>query len=155
MIVKIARTIFIFIVSPVVVGFLLSTANADTYCFEKAGVYYNVSPALLTAISYVESKRDPNAVHHNTNGSVDRGHMQINSCWKRSLSAGWNHLSTPCYCTMVGAWILRQCVDRYGYDWDAVVCYHMGKASSELEHRKKQQAANYVGKVQFAITNFK
>jgi len=22
---------------------------------------------------------------------------------------------TPCYCTMVGAWVLAQCVEKYGF----------------------------------------
>jgi len=130
-------------------------AMADTYCFEKAGQYYNISPALLAAISYVESNHNPDAVHYNTNGSADYGHMQINSCWKKSLSFRWKYLSDPCYCTMVGAWILRQCADRYGYNWNAVACYHTGRAISELDPGEKQRGINYIRKVQHFVSSFR
>ncbi len=124
---------------------------AGIYCFDKAGRDYNISPALLSAISYVESSHNANAINHNTNGSVDYGHMQINSCWKKSLSSRWKYLSDPCYCTLVGAWILRQCINRYGYRWNAVACYHMGRVPSEHESRKRQEAVNYIQKVQHAL----
>ena len=132
-----------------------SPAITDTYCFEKAGRYYNISPTLLIAISQVESNHNPVAIRHNLNGSVDYGHMQINSCWKKSLSAGWEYLSDSCYCTMVGAWVLQRCIDRYGYNWNAVACYHAGRAPSELGDRKKRQAVNYVIKIQQAVKNLK
>lgn len=134
---------------------LLSPAAVHAYCFEKAGQYYNISPLLLIAISCVESNHRPDAVHRNADGSVDYCHMQVNSCWKKHLPDAWRHLSDPCYCTMVGAWILRQCIDRYGYNWDSVACYHAGKSPSELDHPRKQAVADYVRKIQHAVLNIR
>ena len=150
---KIQKTIFISLLF--LTAAVPSLVTADTYCFEEVGRYYNISPTLLTAISHVESNHNPAAIRHNLNGSIDCGHMQINSCWKKSLSAGWEHLSNPCYCTMVGAWILNGCVERYGYNWNAVACYHAGRSPAELRSKRKQRAVSYIKKVQHAIIGFK
>ena len=145
------KIVFIFLVFLIPVVFSQATVHA--YCFEKAGRYYDISPTLLKAISLVESNYKPDAVHRNMDGSVDYCHMQVNSCWKKHLSYKWQYLSDPCYCTMVGAWILRQCIDRYGYNWNAVACYHTGKSPTELKLPKKRRAINYVRKVQHALSN--
>ncbi|MCD4831021.1 MAG: lytic transglycosylase domain-containing protein [Anaerohalosphaeraceae bacterium] len=125
-----------------IVFFVLSA-----FCFDDAGRHYNIPPGLLKAISLVESNMQPDAVNHNKNGSVDYGHMQINSYWKKHLQERWRYLGDPCYCTMVGAWILRQCIDRYGFNPDAVVCYHTGKSLSELSHTKTSKAIAYLNKI--------
>jgi soluble lytic murein transglycosylase-like protein len=94
-------------------------------CFEEAGRGYGISPALLYTIAKVESNLNPGAVNRNTNGSYDYGLMQINSGWYATLGRDrWDRLSDACYNVHVGAWILRQCIDRYGYTWDAVGCYN-------------------------------
>ncbi|MDI6890539.1 MAG: lytic transglycosylase domain-containing protein, partial [Thermodesulfovibrionales bacterium] len=33
-------------------------------------------------------------------------------------------LSDPCYNVMTGARILRLCIDKHGYTWEAVGCYN-------------------------------
>ena len=75
-------------------------------------------------------------------------HMQVNSYWKKYLGKRYDHLFNACYCTTVGAWILKQCMDRYGYDWDAVACYHTGygisDAKSSLKHKN---GLRYIHKV--------
>jgi soluble lytic murein transglycosylase-like protein len=119
----------------------------SAFCFDDAGRYYNIPPGLLKAISLVESNMQPDAVNHNKNGSVDYGHMQINSYWKKHLKERWQFLGDPCYCTMVGAWILSQCIDRYGFNPDAVVCYHTGKPLSELSHARISKAVVYLDKI--------
>jgi len=51
--------------------------------------------------------------------------MQINSSWAATLGPDrWNALADPCTNVKTGAWILRQCIDKYGYNWKAVGCYN-------------------------------
>ncbi|RMG61224.1 MAG: hypothetical protein D6713_00860 [Deltaproteobacteria bacterium] len=69
---------------------------------------------------------DPEARRVNGNGTVDVGLMQVNSSWRRVLGEGFWELarSSPCGNVYAGAYVLRLCVDRFGYNWDAVGCYH-------------------------------
>lgn len=86
----------------------------DAYCFQEAGSYYGISPVLLKAISDVENNGNIHAVNYNQSSrTVDIGHMQINSFWQKHLGENYERLFNACFCTMVGAWILKQCVDRY------------------------------------------
>lgn len=117
------------------------------YCYNEAGMYYDVSPILLKSISKVESSYKPNAVNYNKNGSVDVGHMQINSCWKDSLGTRWNYLGNPCYNTYVGAWILKQCQVKHGNTWDAVACYNSGRPLSALKGDTLRKVTKYVYRV--------
>ena len=117
-------------------------------CFEVAGKEYNIAPELLRAISYVESRHKPDAINNNKNKTYDYGHMQVNSFWKKYLKEDYSMLNNPCYCTKVGAWILKQCIDRYGYNWNAVACYNTGSLKTP-EKRKIGQV--YIKKVQAAL----
>ncbi len=112
---------------------------------------YQINPALIRAIAQVESDFNPSAVNHNPNNSYDTGLMQINSRWKKQLGNRWQHLSDPCYNVMAGTWILRQCMDRYGYAWDAVACYHTGKGLSDSSGKKQARAKTYVRRIQNAL----
>jgi len=121
--------------------------EVSAFCFGQAGRLYNISPHLLRAIARVESGLNPSAVNQNGDGSYDYGLMQINSRWQDGLNGNFKYLSDPCYNVMVGSWILRQCMDRYGYTWDAVACYNTGKGISELRGSKKKRAINYIRRV--------
>ena len=125
------------------------SALAENFCFTEAGRAYDISPSLLKAISEVESNGNPHAVNYNRySGSTDIGHMQINSFWKKYLGKRYDHLFNACYCTKVGAWILQQCIERYGYEWDAVACYHTGYGISDAKSGlKHKNALRYVHKV--------
>ena len=95
------------------------------FCFDEAGKKYAISPVLLECIARTESHLDPKAENKNRNGSVDIGLMQVNSYWIKTLALDKERLITDaCYNTMTGALILRQCIDRYGYSWEAVGCYN-------------------------------
>jgi len=139
----------------IIAGLILATAapclpsrqECYGFCFKRAGLAYQVSPRLLEAIARLESNMDPQAVNRNPDGSYDYGLMQINSRWQKILGKRWQYVSNACYNVMVGAWILRQCIDRYGYTWDAVACYHTGKGLSRLKGKRKQRAARYVTRV--------
>jgi soluble lytic murein transglycosylase-like protein len=114
---------------------LLVVEFAFAYCFEEAGEYYNVSPRLLWAIAKVESGHRWNALNRNKNGTYDIGLMQINSRWLPVLRKHGLYddrlIWEPCYNAFVGAWVLRQCINRYGYNWKAVDCYNKGSRAKE------------------------
>lgn len=130
---------------------VFSRGTASAFCFQEAGRRYGISPHLLKAIAQVESNMQPHAINHNKNGSVDYCHMQINSYWKKHLKERWQYLSDSCYCTMVGAWILKQCINRYGYNPDALVCYHTGKSLPELTPPRRREAVAYLEKINHFI----
>lgn len=106
--------------------FLISLpAVSHAFCFEEAGREYDIAPLLLWSIAKNESGFNPRAVGRNANGTYDYGVMQINSSWAPVLGPKrWNALADPCTNVRTGAWILRQCIDRYGYGWKAVGCYN-------------------------------
>ena len=104
---------------------LFASHHVCPFCFEEAGEKYRISPQLLWAIAKTESYFNPSAVNYNKNGSFDYGLMQVNSSWYGELGyERWMRLGDACYNVQVGAWILSQCIQRYGYSWVAVGCYN-------------------------------
>ena len=112
--------------------------HASAFCFEEAGNLYGISPQLLWGIAKTESNFNPRAINRNSNGSYDYGLMQINSTWARKLGKTWNELGEPCTNVKVGAWVLAQCIQDYGYNWRAVGCYNS---------RTPSKGDRYAGKV--------
>lgn len=107
--------------------YAVSARPAYAFCYEEAGNRYGISPNLLHAISKAESSFNPVAINYNSNGSYDYGLMQINSSWEptlRKLGVPWDSLANPCTNVMIGAWVLSQCIQDYGYTWSAVGCYN-------------------------------
>lgn len=114
---------------------------ASPYCFEEAGAEYAISPGILWSIAMVESRFNPAALHRDTNDSYDFGVMQINSGWAPRLGrAVWRSLGDPCTNIRVGAWILSQCIHRYGYSWKAVGCYNASSEDKRERYEKKVYA---------------
>lgn len=110
---------------------------AHSFCFEEAGAEYQISPVLLEKISQKETGKKQNSIHYNKNGTYDYCHMQINSTWFTVLGPErWQALSDPCQCTKTGAWILNQCIRQFGYNWDAVGCYHSKTPSLRANYAK-------------------
>ncbi len=108
------------------------------FCFEDAGKTYDINPSLLKSIANVESNLNPKATNKNQNGSIDIGLMQINSFWIKTLGLDSNKLiSDPCYNTMIGAKVLKQCIDRYGYTWEAVGCYNATSTPKRVKYSWK------------------
>jgi soluble lytic murein transglycosylase-like protein len=106
---------------------LCSSWTAHAFCFDEAGTIYGIAPRLLWTISKGESNFNPRAVNYNSNGSYDFGLMQINSSWAptlRKMGISWESLADPCTNVKVGAWVLAQCIQDYGYTWAAVGCYN-------------------------------
>jgi soluble lytic murein transglycosylase-like protein len=123
-------------------------AEEDGYCFDEAGKDFGISPRLLEAISWTESRHDPSAININANGSTDFGHMQINSLWVSVIGETYLELDDPCYCTTVGAYILSGCIDRYGYNSDALSCYNSGRPLAKLKGETRNRVITYVKRVE-------
>lgn len=116
-----------FILAMLLGAILGSGGSANAFCYEEAGAMYGIAPRLLWTISKGESNLNPSAINYNTNGSYDFGLMQINSSWAptlRKMGIPWEALADPCTNVKVGAWVLAQCVQDYGYTWAAVGCYN-------------------------------
>jgi soluble lytic murein transglycosylase-like protein len=116
----------------------LGAPEVKAFCFEEAGQQYRISPQLLESIARTESNLKPQAINRNVNGSVDYGLMQINSSWVRLFGISSDDLlSDACYNAKIGAWILRQCMDRYGYNWNAVGCYNAASKAKRARYAWK------------------
>ena len=126
----------------IIVTFFLfvSTARAQSYCFNRAAFKYGLPVSLLKAVAYTESGFNPQAVDYDKNGTYDYGVMQINTVWYKQLKPYWNNLADPCYNVMVGSWILFRCVKRFGGIKKGLACYNSG--SPDVKNDKK-----YVDKV--------
>jgi soluble lytic murein transglycosylase-like protein len=114
-------------------------------CWVEAGIRHSVEPELLYAIAQVESGLKPRAVNHNSDGSRDIGLMQINSMHLPRLQARGiteqRLLDEPCTSITVGASILAEFIERYGYNWTAVGAYNTGHSP------RQAQRLRYAGKV--------
>lgn len=118
--------------------FLCQPSMVMAFCFDDAAQQHGLSPLLLRSIAMVESGCRPAAVHVNSNGSTDLGMMQVNSSWVGKLGLDTARLlRDPCYNVMTGARILRQCVDRYGYTWEAVGCYNAFSRDKRVDYSWK------------------
>lgn len=71
--------------------------------------------------------------------------MQINSWWFDTLGTErWQALADPCFNVRVGAWILRDCIDRHGYTWDGLACYRSGKPLDALAPSVQKDVIGYI-----------
>ena len=115
------------------------TPSAHSFCWEEASECSGLPAELLWAIVQVESGGDPHAINRNLNGSYDFGLTQINSSWYRTLGRDrWAALTQDaCYNLKVGAWILRQCLDKHGYNWRGLGCYNANTDWKRARYARK------------------
>jgi soluble lytic murein transglycosylase-like protein len=116
-------------------------------CFEQSGHKYAVSPYLLIAIAKTESSLNSHAINTNNDGSRDIGIMQINTFWfeiLRQYAIEPEDLFHTCLNIDVGAWVLAQAIQQYGYTWTAVGAYNTGKPTN----RNLQAHQQYIQRVQ-------
>lgn len=123
-------------------------AETDVFCFNQAGKDYGISPQLLEAISWIESRHVPNAININANGTTDYGHMQINSLWVSLIGETYLALDDPCFCTKVGAFVLSGCIEKHGYNSDALSCYNSGRPLTKLKGDLRKRVITYVRRVE-------
>ena len=104
---------------------ILVATQAGAFCYDQAGAFYQIDPTILRAISKHESNNDPSIIHYNKNGSYDVGLMGINSCHADEVGPKrWAAMRDPCMNVMTGAWLLRQCLNKYGYNWKGLGCFN-------------------------------
>lgn len=110
--------------------FFINYANSIPFetCFLNAAKKYNIPVELLIAIASIESNYNPDVINYNSNGTYDIGIMQINSNWFNKLQQRYKisqtELKNPCQNIMVGAWILSQNINKYGFTWTAIQKYN-------------------------------
>lgn len=122
----------------VVIFSFLIPEQALPFCFDEAGRTYGVSPLLLRGIATVESGMKSDAVNYNSNGSADFGLMQINSSWLKTLkTTSQELLENSCFNVMAGAWVMKDCLDRYGETWNAVGCYNASSHDKRVNYSWK------------------
>ena len=121
------------------------SSSVHAFCFVEAGSMYGIAPEILEAIAQVESNNRHDAINFsNRNGSYDYGLMQINSSWHSRIGNDlWIQLGDPCVNVKVGAWILAQCFQQYGYTWKGIGCYNA---------RSEEKQRIYISKIQKAIS---
>lgn len=117
-------------------------------CVVQAANRYDVPEILLVSIIKYESGGRPDAVNHNTNGSLDIGLGQFNTnSWVPFLQKNYgisphSLMDSPCQAIMAQAYVLRKIADTQCSGevlWCAVGYYH----SPTPKLRKQYIAAIY------------
>lgn len=116
-----------------------------TRCKKATADYEKYYAFILGCIQH-ESTFMARATHHNSNGTTDRGIMQINSSnlgkMKRAgLIAGAEDLFDPFKCIDCGLWLMNQYIDKFGVSESAYYAYNTGreKEGSNKNSRKVMQ----------------
>lgn len=124
--------------------FVLPGAALAT-CWGDAAARYHVDPLLLKAIAWQESRGWTGAVGPVLpKGNRALGLMQINTVHmpllaKRGIRK--EDLFDPCVSQHVGAWVLADCIQKFGATWKAVGCYNTGPNSDDLDAQARYAEA--------------
>jgi soluble lytic murein transglycosylase-like protein len=130
----------------------LLPAMAAANCWAQAAAAHRVDPLLLKAIGWHESRGRTHAIGSPLrDGNRAIGVMQINTIHlpvlqQHGISKG--DLFEPCTNINVGAWVLADCVNRFGETWRAVGCYYAGpnsRAFAAMEQYVFAVRRNYEG----------
>jgi len=132
------------------VPFVASAYINMNQCYYTASNYYKVPVKLLYAISKVESDFEPYCININSDGrsigsrcyndyqsayyiaqrlfnsgyNIDIGLMQINSVNIKDHHWNLANVLNPCTNVFYGAYLLRENINRYGYNWTAIWHYN-------------------------------
>ncbi|WP_426108683.1 transglycosylase SLT domain-containing protein [Pseudomonas sp. TWR1-1-4] len=128
---------------------MMVSQQALAYCWKEAATQYNIEPELLQAIAVVESGNRAQVMNHaNRNGTRDIGLMQINSIHlPRLLKQGITEdrlINEPCLSVEVGASILAEFIQRFGYNWTAVGSYNVGTGTGPEREALRMQYAQKI-----------
>ncbi len=119
----------------------MSARSEGWSCWHEAAQRYDLPPSLLYAIAHVESGNRTNAINRNPDGSYDLGVMQINSRHLKWLSkhgiTAKDLLENPCLNVQVGAYILRESIDRYGWTWRGIGAYNAKSDHKRMAYARK------------------
>ncbi|MEM4959203.1 MAG: lytic transglycosylase domain-containing protein [Nanopusillaceae archaeon] len=141
-------------------GVFLTFSDIDFYslsCFYEAGKRNNINPVVLLSIAKVESNLRKNAINKNANGTYDIGIMQVNSFWLKRYKFTPQYISHSCTNIYFGAYILKQCFDRFGYSWKGIDCYNKGlkaKHNSRYVMKVKKEMENFLNITTQAFWNY-
>lgn len=119
-------------------------------CWLAASLQFGVPTGLLHAVGSVESSQNIRAIAYAENGTYSIGVMQINSSWFPTLAQhgiSEAELWKPCVNIKVGAWILAQEIERYGYTWEAIGAYYAGPYNEKNKSWKLRHYREYSVKV--------
>ena len=101
---------------------------------EEKGIEYE----LILGMIQLESNFDANLVCHNSNKSVDRGYMQINSCREKELkNQGYTDLLDPYQNLEIGINIIADLLNRYEEEHIALSCYNKGENGFKKNYANK------------------
>lgn len=119
------------------VAALFASRESNATCWEHAAQRYAIEPALLKAIAWKESRGWTNAVGPVLpDGNRAIGLMQINTIHLPGLAEfriRREDLFDACVSQHVGAWVLAQCIAKFGSTWKAVGCYYAGPHSKNTK----------------------
>jgi soluble lytic murein transglycosylase-like protein len=130
----------------------LNSEFVDAGCWHAAAAAHGVDPLLLKAIAWNESRGRPNAIGptlRDNNRAL--GVMQINTIHLPVLKQhgiSKQDLFDSCTNIKVGAWVLADCMSRFGETWRAVGCYYAGphsRAFTAMEQYVSAVKKNYAG----------
>lgn len=128
----IKKPLFVSILLSVSAG-VFSVQSAKAECWNEAAAMYGHDPFILKAIGWKESKGYVGAVGSMLkDGNRALGVMQINTIHLPALRKQGiyrNDLFDPCTSQKVAAWVLADCLKKYGEIWRSVGCYYGGPAS--------------------------
>lgn len=132
--------------------------------FGQVAKEFSLQPEILYAIADHESGYNPWAlniegrsvyppsreealaiVEKNRKKSFDVGLMQVNSYWIKKFELTPAEALEPEGNLRLGAWILRYCLDKYGYNWRAIGAYHTGSPKN-LPERSRAYAVKVMKK---------
>jgi len=126
------------IVFPILIIGILYPFFTGAFCFDEAAREYGLNASILRGIAYVESNNNPDAMNYNRNGTTDLGIMQINSSWIKPMGLNKEELiKNPCYNIKTAARIVRKCMDKHGYTWEAIGCYNALNQNGRVKYSWK------------------
>ena len=106
---------------------------------------YSIPLSLAFARAHTESKFRINAMHKNTNGSVDRGLFQLNNTSFPKLEE--SDFYDPKISARYGLAHLRFCLNTAGNDIAALAMYNAG-ANKVRKNNTPQTTLNYISQIQ-------
>ena len=140
---------------------LFKNGSAYANTFKRVGKITGVNYKILVSVAYVESGLNPYAVDVDGRayffksresadravkrfiggyGSVDIGLMQVNyEIWGRYLNLPVSQLFEPKINILIGAYILRHYIRKYGLSWKTIGRYHSAAYWSNYNYRRKIQ----------------
>ena len=122
--------------------FLVSgVAHAAPSCWDYAGAHFKLDPWRLMAIAGVESRFTHGALGNNTNNTSDLGLMQVNTIHlKEAARYGISKTDMQydsCKNVVFAAYILKQCIGKYGDNVWGYGCYHSQTRSKQYNYGQK------------------